>query len=79
MGADSDVMRWMYRKMLEIRYFEEAAIDTYRRRLWKGSLHACIGQEANAVGTAWLRLDLVPASAQPELRDLFRQEGVELG
>ena len=32
-----------------------------------------IVQEANAVGTAWLRLDLLPASAQPELRDLFRR------
>lgn len=28
--------------------------------------------EANAVGTAWLRLDLLPAAAQPELRNLFR-------
>ncbi len=32
-----------------------------------------IVQEANATGTAWLRLDLLPASAQPELRDLFRR------
>jgi len=30
-------------------------------------------QEANAIGTAWLRLDLLPESAQPALRDLFRQ------
>lgn len=29
--------------------------------------------EANAIGTAWLRLDLLPASAQPELRDLMRK------
>src|SRR5215468_10028588 len=28
--------------------------------------------EANAIGTAYLRLDLLPASAQPALRDLFR-------
>lgn len=28
--------------------------------------------EANAVGTAWLRLDLLEASAQPKLRELFR-------
>ena len=28
--------------------------------------------ETNAIGTAWLRIDLVPADAQPELRDLFR-------
>jgi len=32
-----------------------------------------IGQEANAIGTAWLRLDLLPSNAQPELRDLFRR------
>src|SRR5512137_431463 len=32
-----------------------------------------IVEEANAVGTAWLRLDLLPANAQPELRDLFRR------
>ena len=29
-------------------------------------------EEGNAIGTAWLRLDLLPAEAQPELRDLFR-------
>ncbi len=32
-----------------------------------------IVQEANHIGTAWLRLDLLPESAQPRLRDLFRQ------
>jgi hypothetical protein len=31
-----------------------------------------IVQEANAIGTAWLRLDLLPANAQAELRDFFR-------
>jgi len=30
-------------------------------------------EEANAIGTAWLRLDLLPTAAQPELRDLFRR------
>ena len=29
-------------------------------------------EEANAIGTAWLRIDLLPASAQPQLRDTFR-------
>ena len=28
--------------------------------------------EANAIGTAYLRLDLLPADAQPEMRQLFR-------
>jgi hypothetical protein len=30
-------------------------------------------QESNAIGTAYLRLDLLPASRQPEMRQLFRQ------
>jgi len=29
-------------------------------------------EEANAIGTAWLRIDLLPASAQPTLRDALR-------
>ncbi|MDD1620895.1 MAG: hypothetical protein LUQ11_05395 [Methylococcaceae bacterium] len=29
--------------------------------------------EANAIGTAYLRLNLLPAESQPPLRDLFRQ------
>jgi hypothetical protein len=29
-------------------------------------------EEANAIGTAWLRLDLLPSGEQPALRDLFR-------
>ena len=31
-----------------------------------------IVDEANAIGTAWLRLDVLPADAQPKLRDAFR-------
>jgi hypothetical protein len=31
-----------------------------------------IVEEANAMGTAWLRLDVLPAAAQPKLRDSFR-------
>ena len=48
LNADYDQLRWVYRKMLEIRLFEEAACETFHQRLWKGSLHACIGQEAIA-------------------------------
>ena len=33
---------------------------------------AQVVQEANAIGTAWLRVDLLPAAAQPKLRDAFR-------
>ena len=32
-----------------------------------------INSEANAIGTAYLRIDLLPEEAQPPLRDLFRQ------
>ncbi len=32
-----------------------------------------IVEEANAIGTAYLRLDLLPAEAQPKLRELFRR------
>jgi hypothetical protein len=32
-----------------------------------------ITEEANAIGTAYLRIDLLPADVQPELRDLFRR------
>lgn len=32
-----------------------------------------IVEEANAIGTAYLRLDLIPAAAQPALREDFRQ------
>jgi hypothetical protein len=32
-----------------------------------------IRQEANAIGTAWLRIDLLPGDAQPEMRQLFRR------
>jgi hypothetical protein len=32
-----------------------------------------IVKEANNIGTAWLRLDLLPAEAQPRMRELFRQ------
>jgi hypothetical protein len=32
-----------------------------------------IVDEANSIGTAWLRIDLLPAAVQPEMRELFRQ------
>jgi hypothetical protein len=32
-----------------------------------------IVDEANAIGTAWLRLDVLPANAQPTLREAFRK------
>ena len=32
-----------------------------------------IVEEANDIGTAWLRIDVLPAEAQPALRDKFRE------
>lgn len=32
-----------------------------------------ITEEANAIGTAWLRIDVLPADAQPEIRNFFLQ------
>ncbi|MBS0391397.1 MAG: DUF4239 domain-containing protein [Proteobacteria bacterium] len=32
-----------------------------------------ITEEANAIGTAYLRIDLLPSDAQPEMRQLFRR------
>jgi len=46
--------------------FSGAATRFDQRRQW-------IVDEANAIGTAWLRLDLLPSTAQPGLRELFRQ------
>ena len=34
---------------------------------------AMIVEEANCIGTAWLRLDLLPAAAQPPMREKFRE------
>lgn len=33
---------------------------------------ALVAEESNRIGTAYLRLDLLPAEAQPAMRDLFR-------
>jgi hypothetical protein len=40
-----------------------ARLDTRRQQ---------IVDEANAIGTAWLRLDVLPVNAQPSLREAFR-------
>jgi hypothetical protein len=34
---------------------------------------ALVVQEANAIGTAWLRVDLLPPAAQAEVRPLYRE------
>src|SRR5215472_9861172 len=39
---------------------------------FEGRRHLIV-EEANDIGTAYLRVDLLPADAQPEIRDLFRR------
>ena len=43
---ESGKLREIYHKMLEVRFFEEAAIKSWKDKLWRGSLHGCIAQEA---------------------------------
>ncbi|MGO4221203.1 hypothetical protein AB4Y64_05035 [Lysobacter sp. TAF61] len=51
--------------LIAFTFFGAASRFDDRRRL--------VADEANAIGTAYLRLDLLPADAQPELRALFRR------
>jgi hypothetical protein len=46
--------------------FSGAASRFADRRAW-------VQEEANAIGTAYLRLDLLPSDVQPGVRDLFRK------
>ncbi len=79
-----------YRRMLRIRYFEEAAIQGMKEQLVLGAIHPSIGQEAVAVGVC---ANLLPddivlsthrghghtlakgAQLQPMMRELFGKEG----
>ena len=49
--APADTLWLMYRKMSEIRLFEEQVWDVYTRGLMPGLAHLYIGEEAVAVGT----------------------------
>ena len=49
-SLDSDTLRFMYRKMTEIRFFEEHVWDVYTRGLMPGLAHLYIGEEGVAVG-----------------------------
>ncbi len=44
----------MYRKMLEIRFFEEKVFDLYAQNLVPGTIHLYLGEEAVAVGVCSL-------------------------
>ena len=43
---EKEVILSLYQKMVLIRKCEEAGVDTYKKKLWKGSIHASLGQEA---------------------------------
>lgn len=45
-----DQMIWMYKKMLEIRHFEEKIGELYQQGVVPGPAHLYIGEEAIAVG-----------------------------
>ena len=49
---DLDLLLDWYKRMCLIRQFEEHAINSFRKGLFSGSTHPCIGQEAIAVGAA---------------------------
>lgn len=49
-AAATEVLTACFRRMLLIRYFEEALSDLFTRNLLGGTSHLCIGQEACAVG-----------------------------
>jgi len=49
-GIEKETLVCMYRKLLEIRRFEEKVWDLFGRNLVPGTLHLYIGEEATAVG-----------------------------
>ena len=58
MLPSSDKLVWMFRKMLEIRHFEEKVYELYGQNLVPGTIHLYVGEEAVAVGVcANLRKD----------------------
>jgi len=56
--VNKDRLIWMYKKMLEIRLFEEKVFELYGQNLVPGTIHLYAGEEAVAVGVcANLRKD----------------------
>ena len=49
-GIEKESLVYMFRKILEIRRFEEKVWDLFGRNLIPGTLHLYIGEEATAVG-----------------------------
>lgn len=63
-GAVEGAMFGLLGLMLAFTFSGAASRHDWRRDL--------VVEEANNVGTAWLRIDLVPADRQPPLREAFR-------
>lgn len=40
----------LYRSLFRIRRFEETVLENFKRGIFSGTTHTCLGQEANAVG-----------------------------
>lgn len=61
MDIGGELLLEMYRRMVRIREFEQAAIDLFQRGQVKGAVHTYIGQEATGVGVcmALRRDDLI--------------------
>jgi len=45
MEMDVELLTEMYRRMVRIRRFEEAAIDLFKRGQVKGAVHPCVGRK----------------------------------
>jgi hypothetical protein len=65
LGVVEGAMFTLYSLMLAFTFSEANSRFDLRREL--------IVEEANAIGTAYLRLDLLPAESQPALREQFRE------
>ena len=50
-SLDDDTKRHLYREMVRIRRFEQAALQSYQKGKMGGFLHLYIGQAATAIGT----------------------------
>ncbi len=50
MSLNKDRLIWIYKKMLEIRLFEEKVFELYGQNLVPGTIHLYVGEEAVAVG-----------------------------
>ena len=67
LGVTNDLAVRMYRQMVRIRAFEEAANDLYRSAKMPGLTHLYVGQEAVAVGAceALRRDDFITSYRSP--------------